>query len=148
MSAKDNRVIFSAKSIKVGSERVKNDEDCYEDPNMYQKENQSCCGKNKKVMQWFIKFTSIGGFTQTRDSDNKLSKFIWGILFLVGLALTIMGIVKLVIDFIRFDTTTNVELGHNSSGLIFPAVTVCNQNRIHCGHLYDKIIACSDVSLK
>ena len=101
--------------------------------------------RSRKVLEWFVKFTSVGGFTQARDSDNKLSTLIWTILFLAGLTLTIWGIVGLVISFCEYNSITNIELGHKSSGMVFPAVAVCNQNRIHCGHLYDKIILCSQV---
>ena len=145
MSSNRNSIAHSAKSIKVGSKKDIDEEDSYEDSKMYNKE-QTFCGNNKKVMQWFVKFTSIGGFTHSRDSDNQTSRFIWGILFLAGVVLTLLGIIQLVRDFCRYEAITNVELGHNSSGLIFPAVTVCNQNRIHCGHLYDKIISCNHVS--
>ena len=101
--------------------------------------------RSRKVVQWFEKFTSIGGFTQERDSDNKLSRLVWSILFLAGLALTLLGIVNMVIYFCQFNITTNIALGHNTSGMVFPSVAVCNQNRIHCGHLYDKILICSKV---
>ena len=146
MSSKTVRVALSAKSGKVCTENNKYHLGSDEDPTMYQEEKTMCKG-NERVMQWFVKFTSIGGFTQTRDSDNKTSQFIWGILFLIGSVLTCFGIVKLVIQFCQYEAITNVELGHNSSGMIFPAVTVCNQNRIHCGHLYDKIISCSKVNV-
>ena len=100
---------------------------------------------SRKVLKWFVNFTSLGGFTQTRDSDNKISTVIWGALFLAGLVLTIWSIVVLIITYYEYNIVTNIGLGHNSSGLIFPSVAVCNQNRIHCGHLYDKIITCSKV---
>ena len=103
--------------------------------------------KSRNVLEWFVKFTSIGGFTQARDSDNKLSRLAWTLLFLTGLILTIWGIVVLVISYCEYKSITNIDLGHNSSGMMFPAVAVCNQNRIHCGHLYDKIIFCSQVRL-
>ena len=96
-------------------------------------------------LEWFVKFTSIGGFAQARDSDNKLSRLAWTLLFLVGLALTVWGIVVLVISFCEYKSITNMDLGHNRSGMMFPAVAVCNQNRIHCGHLYNKIISCGQV---
>ena len=147
MSSKTVRVALSAKSVKVCTENCKEKGGTDEDSMMYQNKDVPMCNKNEKVLQWFIKFTSIGGFTQTRDSDNKISQFVWGALFLLGLVMTCFGIVKLVIQFCRYEAITNVELGHNSSGMIFPAVTVCNQNRIHCGHLYDKIISCSKVNV-
>ena len=102
---------------------------------------------SRKVLKWFVNFTSLGGFTQTRDSDNKISTVIWGALFLAGLVLTIWSIVVLIITYYEYNIVTNIGLGHNSSGLIFPSVAVCNQNRIHCGHLYDKIVTCSEVKM-
>ena len=102
---------------------------------------------SRKVLKWFVNFTSLGGFTQTRDSDNKISTVIWGALFLAGLVLTIWSIVVLIIAYYEYNIVTNIALGHNSSGIIFPSVAVCNQNRIHCGHLYDKIVTCSKVKM-
>ena len=102
---------------------------------------------SRKVLKWFVNFTSLGGFTQTRDSDNKISMRIWGALFVAGLVLTIWSIVVLIIAYYEYNIVTNIALGHNSSGIIFPSVAVCNQNRIHCGHLYDKIITCSKVKM-
>ena len=102
---------------------------------------------SRKVLKWFVNFTSLGGFTQTRDSDNKISMRIWGALFVAGLVLTIWSIVVLIISYYEYNIVTNIGLGHNSSGLIFPSVAVCNQNRIHCGHLYDKIVTCSEVKM-
>ena len=108
-------------------------------------EGEAVGSRNRKVLQWFVKFTGIGGFAQARDSDNKLSRFVWAILFLTGLALTLLGMVNLVVYFCQFNITTNFELRHHTSGMNFPSVSVCNQNKIHCGHLYDKILTCSKV---
>ena len=108
-------------------------------------EGRTVRARSRGVLDWFVKFTSIGGFTQARDSDNNISKLVWSVLFLVGLTLTILGIVNMVIYFLEYNITTNIELGHNTSGMVFPSVAVCNQNRIHCGHLYDKILQCSKV---
>ena len=100
---------------------------------------------HKDLLEWFVKFTSIGGFTQTRDSDNYTSKVIWALLFLAGLILTIVAVVSVITDYFKYGSVTNVQLKHSSRGMVFPAVTVCNTNRIHCGHLYDKIISCGEV---
>ena len=32
--------------------------------------------------------------------------------------------------------------------LVFPAITICNSNRIHCGHLHQYILDCQKVSGK
>ena len=103
---------------------------------------------HKDVLEWFVKFTSIGGFTQTRDADNWLSKVIWALLFLTGLILTIVGVVSVITNYFKYGSITNIQLKHSSSGMVFPAVTVCNTNRIHCGHLYNKIISCGSVCFR
>ena len=114
--------------------------------NIYQRDISSPRGgRSRKVWEWFVNFNSIGGFTQARDSDNKVSTFIWTILFLVGFGLTLNGLSDQILFFLEYNSTMNIELAHNSSGMIFPSVAVCNQNRIHCGHLYEKIISCSKV---
>ena len=104
-------------------------------------------GKTKNVWKWFVEFCSIGGFTQARDSDNKVSTLVWTILFLAGFGLTLNGLVTMILFFLEYNSTMNIELAHNSSGMIFPSVAVCNQNRIHCGHLYEKIISCNEVRI-
>ena len=114
--------------------------------NIYQRDVASPRrGKSKKAWEWFVNFSSIGGFTQARDSDNKVSTLIWTILFLAGFGLTLNGLADQILFFLEYNSTMNIELAHNSSGMIFPSVAVCNQNRIHCGHLYEKIISCSKV---
>ena len=32
----------------------------------------------------------------------------------------------------------------NTYQMGFPAVTICNANRVHCGHLYEGIMMCAD----
>ena len=103
--------------------------------------------QSRKIWEWFVNFSSIGGFTQARDADNKISALVWTILFFVGFGLTVNGLVTMILYFLEFNSTMNIELGHNSSGMVFPSVAVCNQNRVHCGHLYDKIISCSKVGI-
>ena len=103
--------------------------------------------KSRNIWKWFVNFSSIGGFTQARDADNKISTLVWTVLFLVGFVLTVSGLVTMVLYFLEYNSTMNIELGHNSSGMVFPSVAVCNQNRVHCGHLYDKIISCSKVGI-
>ena len=112
------------------------------------KANKDKNHSHKDVLEWFVKFTSIGGFTQTRDSDNYTSKVIWALLFLTGLILTIVAVVSVITDYFKYGSITNVQLKHSSHGMAFPAVTVCNTNRIHCEHLYDKIISCELVCFR
>ena len=64
------------------------------------------------------------------------------IVFLVASAATIFGVHSTIKDYISNPTTTSIYI-RNVNELDFPAVTVCNLNRVHCGRLYDQIIDCS-----
>ena len=46
----------------------------------------------KNAVTWFKGFTTLGGLTQVRDSDNPASKSAWAIIFLVGCALTAVSL--------------------------------------------------------
>lgn len=83
---------------------------------------------------WFLKFTSIGGLAQFQATDIRLSKLIWLILFMVGTVLTILGIKVEVDGYFDYGVITKVMLVEQPV-LKFPAVTICNQNRIKCNNL-------------
>ena len=55
------------------------------------------------------------------------------------------GLVALFKDFLNFPVITGVTLEQNSS-IEFPSVTICNENRVHCGNLHNYIKICNDVS--
>ena len=95
----------------------------------------------KDVHSWYMGFTSIGGLSQYASNDLTVSKVFWLILFLVGMALTLMNFIQVLIDIALNKVTTTTTLEQQAS-LPFPGVTICNQNRVHCGNLYDMISAC------
>ena len=102
------------------------------------------------VSAWFWNFTSFAGFTQSRDSDNLISKYVWLILALLGYGITFFTCYKTINTFFYFETNTRItfETGTAFKTKIgFPSVTICNSNRIHCGHLYNAIINCTRVRL-
>lgn len=49
-------------------------------------------GQFSSVFSWYVGFTSVGGLTQCRDSDNNLSRVCWFVLFICGLLLTIWNV--------------------------------------------------------
>ena len=73
-----------------------------------------------------------------------LSRIFWSLLFVIGTVLTIYNVVTLVEDFLAFGVETNIELVQ-AKELDFPAVTICNANRIHCGELHNFIKDCVQV---
>jgi hypothetical protein len=95
----------------------------------------------KEVHQWYLGFTSIGGLSQFSSNDLTISKIFWFILFVIGAVLTVIGFVTVVIDILAYQVTISVTLEQRAS-LPFPGVTLCNQNRVHCGNLYDMVQDC------
>ena len=103
----------------------------------------------KGVLSWFFNFTSMAGLTQVRDTDNSISKFVWSILAAVGYCMTIYGVVGSFKDFMLHDFSTKISFESGvafQKQLEFPSVTVCNSNRVHCGHLYNLINKCNKVA--
>ena len=96
---------------------------------------------------WFTNFTSIPGFAQARTSDNKYSRCAWSILFIIGAVLTIRGLQASISSYLEHRSVTTIT-NEFVSMLKFPSVTICNLNRVHCGHLYDMISRCEKVFLK
>ena len=102
------------------------------------------------VFGWFWNFTSFGGFTQSRESDNSISKCAWLILAIFGYGITFFQCYKTINTFFLYETNTRITFETGTAfktKMGFPSVTVCNTNRIHCGHLYDAIINCTKVRL-
>ena len=109
------------------------------------KGNSSLTNKILNALQWSYEFTSISGITQVRDTKGKVSKFVWFLLALIGCGLTFLAVFKCVQSYLNHDTVTNVEI-RSASSIEFPSVTICNQNRVHCRHLYNLIRNCTAVS--
>ena len=104
--------------------------------------------KSKYVFSWFWNFTSLAGFTQCRDTDTLVSKGFWFILALIGWTLTCYTTYSTILSFLTYEkfTKTTFETGAVfQNNVTFPSVTICNSNRVHCGHLYDLIYRCEKV---
>ena len=102
----------------------------------------------RAIFKWFLNFTSFAGITQSRDSDNSISRWAWFCLGLVGYCLTSYSAVQTISSFFEYPSYTNVffETGTAfKTARNFPSVTIYNRNRMHCGHLYDLIQNCTAV---
>ena len=92
----------------------------------------------KTTVAWFIHFSTLGGFCQIRDSNNRISKFFWTLLFLAGAGITVVGVMQCWDDYFMYKTlSTSKVVTHTKRE--FPAVTICNANRINCRNLYQLI---------
>ena len=96
------------------------------------------------VFVWFSRFTSIPGFSQARESDNKCSRFAWAILFIMGVCATILGVKTSIASYLEYRSVTTITNEFKST-LMFPSVTICNLNKVHCGNLYEMIGRCEKV---
>ena len=92
----------------------------------------------KAVLKWFDKTNTLGGWEPAFHSDNRVSRFCWLILFLSGSGFTLMAIQQTVQQYFMFQTKIMIEQFYQENGLVLPAVTICNSNRVHCGNLYQE----------
>ena len=92
-----------------------------------------------------MNFTTLGGLTQCIASKNIASKIFWFILTTIGLFMTIYALINSFKAFAEFEVTTTTRIISNKT-LVFPTVTICNANRVHCVNLLEKIQQCEAVS--
>lgn len=111
------------------------------------------------VLSWYLGFTSTGGLSQFRDSDNAVSRACWLVLFAAGACLTAYNAVQNIREYLAFEVgmgqaknirasfskrsfivqvVTTITVKTNAT-LEFPAVTICPLNRVHCGNLHNRI---------
>ena len=115
---------------------------------MAEKRNRVCLGKRIiNVWKWFYEFNSFAGITQIRTTDTKISKFVWLILFVLALGLTSFLVFQSLETYLKHETVTTINV-RSEPKIDFPSVTICNQNRIHCRHLYNLIQNCTKVRRK
>ena len=96
------------------------------------------------TLRWGYEFTSLAGITQIRATNCKFTKCIWLLVFIIGFSLTAYQVISALRTFVQYNTQTSISL-LNKVKIDFPSVTVCNQNRVHCRHLYNLILECDQV---
>ena len=115
---------------------------------MAEKRSSVCLGQRIiNVWKWFYEFNSFAGISQIRTTDTKISKFVWLILFVLALGLTSFLVFQSLDTYLKYDTVTTINV-RSEPRIDFPSVTICNQNRIHCRHLYNLIQNCTKVRRK
>ena len=104
----------------------------------------------KNVLSWYWNFMQLPGFTQCRDTDTLISKAFWCCLAITGWTLTAISTYTTIDSFLQRETITKTDFVTGTvfqTKRVFPSVTICNSNRVHCGHLYDLILECEKVCL-
>ena len=98
-----------------------------------------------KTRSQFLETSTVGGlFTRAVSSESRISKSIWIILLVSGACWTAANFTYTVKHWLEFNSFTSMEIRARDK-LEFPAVSICNKNPVHCGHLYDFLRECDEV---
>ncbi|XP_070543786.1 amiloride-sensitive sodium channel subunit gamma-2-like [Ptychodera flava] len=81
-----------------------------------------------------VQNSSAHGIPNAGRAKTKFRTVVWSIIFVIGVAGFLFQFSELFIRFIDFPVTTNVDVTSNRS-LVFPAVTICNQNPVRVSAL-------------
>ena len=92
----------------------------------------------KILLDWFKGFNTINGLGHIYGSTERQWKAFWTVLTLGFLIATGYSAFHIVVEYFKYDVVTNFSVDHKDS-LVIPSVTICNVNRVHCGHLMRKI---------
>ena len=111
--------------------------------------SKNCSLKSKitKILDWWYHFTSLTGITQIRDTEIKLSKASWFIFGIAGFGLSCYLVTNCIEGYFAYLTETTIDIS-SPLEVEFPAVTICNENRVHCGNLYNLIVNCTKVIVR
>ena len=89
------------------------------------------------VLNEFGGKTSIAGLANAYQSESTSKIIYWGFLFLVGLVITFVALGQTALDYLEYEVSTSIDLRSDST-VPFPAVSVCNQNKVHCLNLFEE----------
>lgn len=92
--------------------------------------------KTKDLAGDFADNTTLHGPNRISGAKNVYERSLWTILFSALLGYTIYGVIVQILAYYGWPVTTSIEIVKEPKQ-IFPAVTVCNQNRIKSSLLKD-----------
>ena len=95
--------------------------------------NRPLYSKIAKILDWGYYFTSLSGVTQVRDTDCKYSKASWFLFANLGIGLTCYLVNNCFQSYLAYETETTIDIT-SPLQVEFPAVTICNQNRVSVIH--------------
>ncbi|XP_037079580.1 uncharacterized protein LOC119100607 [Pollicipes pollicipes] len=78
--------------------------------------------------------TGISGLSHAHDSPYRPLRLVWLALFAVGVVFTAIDVITVIREYLEHPHITRMDVVHERSAY-FPAVTVCNQNRLDCEQL-------------
>jgi hypothetical protein len=72
--------------------------------------------------------TTIGGLCNAAAATSRIRQIYWIFIFVALFGYTIKLLLDNVNQYLEYNVITSTELTYRS-GLLFPAITICNQNR-------------------
>ena len=96
--------------------------------------------KVQATWKWFTEFTTISGIGQVVASKEKAWKLFWCLITTTFMIITILQVIKVIVEFLEYDVATKLSV-EPEEVIQMPSVTICNNNRIHCGNLLQKILS-------
>ena len=88
--------------------------------------------------------SSLAENSKYRMWDKTISKILWRLIYFVGIVFTVLLVIASFQRYLSNPYVTKMER-KNAYSSPFPSVTICNPNRIHCKHLYNRIKVCQKV---
>ena len=88
-----------------------------------------------QTLREFGSETSISGINNSAKGNSRIRSSIWLTVFAVLAYFTVAGIYDIVLEFFEYPVITNTDLTYKSE-VDFPAVTICNLNRVNCHNAF------------
>ena len=91
----------------------------------------------------FWQETSISGASNAGKAKGRpyIRRICWILIFGIFFGLTVFNVAKQFVEYYEYPVNYEVYVTHKDQ-VPFPSVTVCNQNRVHCGNLKMAIDDC------
>ena len=97
----------------------------------------SVCKVVGTILYNFGDQTSIAGLNYAFHRKAYVKKIYWSTIFIGFLALTIYAVITNLSNYYQYETITSTDLERQVS-IIFPAVSICNHNKVHCTNLFEE----------
>ena len=93
------------------------------------------------VFRWYFNFSQVGAISQAREENKRSFRLVWIMIYVIGWILTLYQVVRLIHRIQKYEVHTNIA-EEIKKELRFPAITFCNNNKVHCKHLSTLISEC------
>ncbi len=105
------------------------------------------CAKVWQAFSDFSSRTSIGGLSHAGHSASRLRQVLWMVIFIVLSSYTVKLLMDNVNQYLDYGVKTSTDLTYNP-GQLFPAITICNQNKFLLIIFHNFIYDLSIISLQ